>query len=983
MAKRGKSVEETFNQALGTALAETTTRWRAAPNIIQVEQTQTLAGAGNKAKRPDILIVDALSPPVIIETSFDKSDADKDAKARLGALTAQGNLQVDTALALHIDPKYRTLALAEIKEALSGGEAIWYALHQRITDQEFRRWPTTGFIEGTIYDLARLVSAAALPRESIEEVAAEVAELVDQAADSLETALLPQQLTQIAGLVHQRTPLKGLRTTMVLWLNALLTQQRLCTQGVGKIAPLEFSAASLPVPSKQVATWRDILADNWRSIFEPAIRVLEQLGNIHPHATGQALKQLIHAVEKIELARLGLYINVGAELFPKLSEDRKQAAAFYTQPATAELLAALTIKAGSLKKNQWKSGRLFGCYRLADLACGTGTLLRAGYRRISELHEQAGGTEETARQLHRTAMESGLIGTDVSPIAAHLTSSSLAALGSGEPYGDTQIGWVDVGGGGFLTGSLEFFHTSEVKDLFENVAGRSTGDEAGDHSVDIGAGSVDWVLMNPPYSRTRGGQSAFDIAGLTESERKDCQKRWGQLIRGEPVKKTAGMAASFLALARSRVKRGGRLGFVLPLTAAFADSWAVTRRMIEREFIDITAIAVAGGRALGREALSADTAMEEMLLVATRRPGENALPSPIQCVTLHSPPSRSGEASEIARAIEAALDGIGGVGTSRPVLVGGDELGQVAVFDPGGEGEPWGPLGVTHIDLALAGDALTKGKLTGLGNVATSLGVEMATVDELFEVGPTHHLIGHLHGSDPIGAFEFAPVTGPADSLGKDRALWEANSTAQRKLAVLPTHKGNAPAHVGSDSDRQAMRACQSTLFYARNMRWTSQALLAATTKRPALGGRAWTTLRHEDARVLKAFALWANSTFGMVVHWTKGQRTHAGRSTTQIGALKQIPCPRLDCLDDAALDQAVVDFDLLSKTELLPACQAHADAGRLAIDDAVIRLLGLPTQAEDYVFTLRFLWCGEPSVHGGNRAALRKLDSVQRDAVR
>lgn len=980
MAKRGKSVEGTFNQALGTALAETTTRWRADPNIIQVEQTQTLAGAGNKAKRPDILIVDALSPPVIIETSFDKSDADNDAKARLGVLTAYGNLQVDTALALHIDPKYRTLALSEITEALVGSKKIRYALHQRIDDQESRRWPTAGFIEGTVYDIARLLSAAASPRESMELVATDVTEWVNQAADLLETSLPPKQLKQVADLVHQRTPLKGLRTTMVLWLNALLTQQRLCIQGVEEITPLEFSASSLPVPSEQVAMWRDILAENWRSIFEPAVRVLEQLGNIHPNATGQALKQLIRAVERIELARLGLYINVGAELFPKLSEDRKQAAAFYTQPATAELLAALTIKADSLRKNQWRSGRLFERYRLADLACGTGTLLRAGYRRISELHEQAGGTEETVRQLHRIAMESGLIGTDVSPIAAHLTSSSLAALGLGEPYGDTRIGWVDVGGGGSLTGALEYFHASEVRDLFEDVAGLSTGSGSGEYSVVIGEESVDWILMNPPYSRTRGGQSAFDIAGLTKEERKACQKRWGRLVKNEPVNNKAGMAASFLALARRKVKRNGRIGFVLPLTAAFADSWAVTRQMIEQEFTDITAIAVAGGQALGETALSADTDMEEMLLVATRRPiKDEGKAAPIHCVTLHSPPTRIGEAGEIARAIEAALNGIGGVSTSRPIMVGEDELGQVEVFDAGGEGAPWGPLGVTHADLALAANALIKKKreLAHLGGAAIPLGVDMSTIDDVFEVGPTHHLIGHLHGNNPIGAFEFHPVTGPTDSLGKDRALWKANSTEQRKLVVLPTHKGSTPANVGSDSDRQAMRACQSTLFYARNMRWTSQALLAATTKRPALGGRAWTTLSHEDARVLKAFALWANSTFGMVVHWTKGQRTHAGRSTTQIGALKQIPCPRLDCLDDEALDQGVVDFDLLSKTELLPACQAHADAGRFAIDEAVIRLLGLPIHAEDYVFTLRFLWCGEPSVHGGNRAALRKLEQA------
>ena len=159
------------------------------------------------------------------------------------------------------------------------------------------------------------------------------------------------------------------------------------------------------------------------------------------------------------------------------------------------------------------------------------------------------------------------------------------------------------------------------------------------------------------------------------------------------------------------------------------------------------------------------------------------------------------------------------------------------------------------------------------------------------------------------------------------------------------------------------MRRYQSTLFYARNMRWTSQALLAATTQRSTMGGRAWTTLEHKDARVQKAFALWTNSTFGMVVHWTQGQRTHTGRSTTQIGALKQIPCPRLDRLKDAALNQAAADFDLLAETDLLPACQAHRDQARVAIDESVIRMLELPSQAIATIATLRWLWCNEPSV--------------------
>jgi len=980
----GRAIEETFNQALGAVLREAAARWRAAPDAVRVEETRTLAGRGARGMRPDILVVEKGAPPVVVECSFDGADADADAIARLGRRTAQGGLEIKTAVAARIPPANRLRSQAEIRRALAGGELIHYALHQKIADGDAarRRWPLKGFLAGRVHDLAALLPAAALPREDVEEVAREVAELVDQAAGRLEWALSEAQQLEIAERVHQRTPLKGLRTTMVLWLNALATQQRLSIQGVESVPPLEFGGAELPAPSELAAVWRAVLEENWRSIFEPAVRVLEKAGGVHPRAAGEALALLLRAVERIELARLGPRINVGAELFPKLSDDRKTAAAFYTQPAAAELLAGLVIRPDALTADEWASAEIFRERRLADLACGTGTLLRAGYARVAALHERAGGTVESAAALHRGAMEAGLVGTDISPIAAHLTASSLAAVGAGEPYGDTDIGWVEVGGEVAVTGSLEYLGNTEVANLFAEVAGRSTGEregEAGKHSVAVFDDSFDWILMNPPYSRTRGGQSAFDVAGLTGKERKDCQAKWRLLTRGEPVNNKAGMAASFLALARKKVKRGGRIGFVLPLTAAFADSWRVTRRMIEREFRDVVAVAVAGGRALGRDALSADTGMEEMLLAATRREewrfsakGEGD-PAPIRCVTLLRPPARVGEAGEIARAIAAAVERAGDGGLA--VKAGEEELGQVLAFDAGGEGAPWGPLGVTHADLALAAAALAEGRLD-FGGTRAPFRVEMAPLDEVFEVGPTHHLIGHLRGREPIGAFEFHPVRSARDAIGRDRALWEANARAQRRLVLSPTHKGAAPAGVGSERRRTAMRRHQSDLHYARNMRWTSQALLAATTARPALGGSGWTALGHADARARRAFALWANSTLGMAVHWTRGQRAHAGRSRTQIGALRKTPCPRLDDLDEAALDRAAADFaELAERGDLLPACQAHADDLRKAIDEAALRLLGLPGSAAGAVGDLRLLWCGEPSVHGSNRAALRLLE--------
>lgn len=316
-------------------------------------------------------------------------------------------------------------------------------------------------------------------------------------------------------------------------------------------------------------------------------------------------------MERIETSQLGLYISIGAELFPKLSEDRKESAAFYTTPPAAELLSALTISFED--RTDWADADLFRRLKMADLACGTGILLRAGYSRAQDFHERSGGTTDTLQSFHRAAMEEGLIGTNVSPIAA----SSLAAIGQGDAYGDTQIGWIKVGGDKALTGSLEYLAAGSIQDLFGEVGGAASGHStslpASKYSIAVPDASLDYVLMNPPYSRTRGGQSAFDIAGLSDRDRAACQKHWRELVKGEPVSNQAGMAASFLALARQKVKPGGRIGFVLPLTAAFADAWSRTRQMIEEDFEDIIAVASSEG------SLSADTGMQEMLLIATRR----------------------------------------------------------------------------------------------------------------------------------------------------------------------------------------------------------------------------------------------------------------------------------------------------------------------------------------------------------------------------
>ena len=257
-------------------------------------------------------------------------------------------------------------------------------------------------------------------------------------------------------------------------------------------------------------------------------------------------------------------------------------------------------------------------------------------------------------------------------------------------------------------------------------------------------------------------------------------------------------------------------------------------------------------------------------------------------------------------------------------------------------------------------------------------------MERLFEVGPTHDLIGHLAGKDPRGAFEFHPLEKSRPVTGQ-LSVWKADSKQQRKLCICPTHYGLDPSHP-DHALQDRMRASAGTLFYARNLRWTSQTLLAATTERAVMGGRAWTVLRHDDERVCKAFALWANSTLGLIVQWTQGGRQQQGRSLIQVGAIRKTPVPDLDKLAPEKLDEASEAFLRLKDQALLPACQAHVDKTREAIDQAVLRMFGFadvhPPQAQvprgplasSSVDDLRKVFSREPQIHGNNREALKLL---------
>lgn len=787
----------------------------------------------------------------------------------------------------------------------------------------YTRFPEGGFIRGGACDLgmlARACAGAARPG-----VAGEAAGMLRQAAARMR-----------GGMDLGAGPPA---VTALMWLDGALA---VLNVGGGR----RCSAAGL------AEEWRGMAVRGGPPVFGPAIGVLERMGK----GAEPALEYVWRAAEMLHGAGPRRAAEAAAGILPGISGDRGSAAEFYTKPPVAALLANLVISEGDVP--DWGDGGLFATRRLADLACGTGALLRAGFERVRRMHERHGGTTDTVRNLHRDAVRRGMVGLDVHPAAAHMAASALAAMVPGDRGGHTAMGWMGVNGG--HTGSIELAGGGGAPSGQD--AGRVAAGAAARDPVSVPRDSCDWIIMNPPYSRTRIGRAAFDIAGLSKSERVRCQKRWGDLIRYMPARKTAGMAATYVAIAGVKLKPGGRMGFVLPISAASVEAWSDTRDYIERNFTDVTAITV-GSRPAG-DSFSEDTVVGEMLLVAKKLAAPASGASPVRCVTLDRSPRNPGEAAEAARAVSRALNAMEASGARTQDIVMGEGAGRIYSYDPDGRGAPWSPLGIYDVRLARTAIEMARGRFCFLDGRSHDMAVGTSPMREVFGIGPTHHVIGYRSGNSPMGAFEVSEGSGP------DSFMWTADSRRQSGLMLEPAYTG-APGP-GSDAHRERMRQKSGTLFYTRRIGWCTQKLVAATTARPAMGGNAWTVLMHGDVRVLRAAALWFNSTMGMLVHWTRGQRTHRGRSNTEMRALKEIPCPRFGELDGDILDGMAAAFERMAGEPLMPAGRAYEDPARRDIDAAAAKMMGLPDGVLAELDKIRRLFCGEPTVNvragrGGN----------------
>ena len=201
--------------------------------------------------------------------------------------------------------------------------------------------------------------------------------------------------------------------------------------------------------------------------------------------------------------------------------------------------------------------------------------------------------------------------------------------------------------------------------------------------------------------------------------------------------------------------------------------------------------------------------------------------------------------------------------------------------------------------------------------------------------------------------------------------LWGHNAQREKRMVVVPDSEGRVKQ--GREDRAAEIWVTRSHAHHNRDFRFNSQPLAVAFTETQTIGGRAWPNVKFSDRAYEVAYALWCNTTLGLLCYWWHSSRQQAGRGSMPITAIRSMPTLDVTKLTQAQLDRAEEIFEDMRSSQFLPANEAYHDNSRQELDYRVlIDMLGVPTTMIEPLDLLRLKWCSEPSVHGGKKTAPR-----------
>ena len=936
--------ENTLNVIIGQALDRKGRR-----RTVHVEENGIIARG-----RPDILVHELGRLPVIIETEFAPGHGvEKDACKRIGARTRMGDT-VRTCMSVVVPSGVRDKSLDGMRKHLCRANDIRYAVFS--LDQYGRhaarsrhpspdneggedvlRYPDKGgWLEGSLADIMLTLQTVSVPASNIEKCVSKLHQSSTAIGEKI--ALLDEhRRKELASLLNQPASPQTWQMAALMLSNAMVFYDEIASTRHGarlrSIDQLRDGDGVITTEALRSA-WRRVLDINYHPIFKIAIDLLSP---IKIRITREIIDVLVDATDFIKSHNLSHSSDMYGLVLQRMISDRERLATYYTLPESAEMMASIVLPPAG--DPAWRDKRSLLSLRVADLACGTGMLLATTYRQIIARYGAGGGRGSA---IHEEFMRDCISGLDVLPLAAHMTVSSLAGVYPDVIIRDTNIHHMPIGRWGpgkseYRIGSLDLIDDSDST-LFESSRQVTGSGEKGRTHHGIADGSLDLIVMNPPFTksgkRKKGEDGRWDavapFAAFDASDRE--QEEMGRLARkkfaGTCAHGHAGLGSYFVAVCDKKLKPGGTMSLILPATIASGESWSRVRALL-RDGYDTTVLSIANEKiARFGGAFSSDTGMLEVMLVARKRREGEAPASPI-FVTLRDRPltpvegAHVGESIRRLKGIKAIEEGHG----ATPLMVGRRKMGHAMTAAVTEDDASWPLVNVLEPALLSAAHALRgheQAKFTTLGRMC--------------RFGPDSQL---LIGKAQKGPFSIRDIDQNGRLPGY-HALWNNDHEAQRTMMLAPD-KAMDVKKGASDARVREMWATASHVHVNLDPNYNSQSLLASFVDAKTAGGRAWPALLIGDARIGKAFVMWHNSTLGILSYWTVAGRQQLGRGMMKRSGAARIHVPDLaaDGMGRSARRLASA-FDRLSDAALSPISDMEDDAVRHRIDRAVSESLGI-----------------------------------------
>jgi len=990
------TTEHTINAAIAGLLRETRRVWRDS-NTVTSENIGMLKESN---ARPDILVIEQNVSPVVIETEVLLAiTVEAEALSRLGKqLRTAGSpgRTILSSIAVRLPRRLRDKQGDSLKDELATANDIEIALYTGSDPSTYSRWPYSGWILGSIADLSILVQSASIPPSVIDAAADQLITGVSEAAYALGEMVKahPGLIHGISELLHQEDGPQTRRMAMTILANAFMFHENLAG-GEGELADVrslaQLKSANDGLRKMAVGDeWQKILKVNYWPIFDIARRILAML----PPANSQMIIEgLAATAERLIQNQLMRSHDLTGAVFQRLIADRKFLAAYYTTPASAALLIGLAITPDSLPAGRaWSNPEDMKALRIADFACGTGTLLSSAYQRISQLHELAGGDAEA---IHPQMMATGLVGCDVLPAAAHLTASMLAGSHPTIKYEQSSVLTVAYGkqpDGDIALGSLNLLDAQGRLDIISNTATakalEGTGTAEKNTWRSLPHASFDMVIMNPPFTRATNheGQHAnvpnpmFAAFSSSKEEQTLMGKAAERLTKGTSAHGNAGEASMFLALAESKLKPGGTLALVMPLTLLSGSSWEKSRALLYKEYSNLIVVTIASTGSKDMS-FSADTGMGECLISGRRAKsdGKRAI-----FVILNKSPAYPIVGATAAEQVHKLIAGnnircledgpIGG----NPLKFGNDIIAQV-LDAPLPESGTWNLIRIADLSLAQTAYQLIGKNRVWLPTMQEqdAIALSLTKIGNIGKIGTLHRDVNGKNTNGSIrGPFELSRLQ--PNSVPTYPTLWAHDADRERTMTFEADHDG-LPYRVTSPDEQaninrkvERVWGTASHCHVNLDFRFNSQSTAMQFTSRKTIGGRAWLSIQLPTSAHEKALVLWANTSFGLLVYWWHASKQQSGRGSITKQTLYTLPTLDVTALTPDQLAEAVKLFDEMSQKPLLTFHQLDKDPIRKELDERFGReVLGLPEHIlapSGSLDLLRMKLSREPSIRGGKK---------------